>query len=114
MVDNELLQIAFYQQQIRAYLGCSVAGCDLNLVQPKETICQNYHVEILLQPTDDRGLPQGRLRCLYETEIRMSTNLWSAFAVGGERLPFRLPRELLTRCHLRLTDCTMFVSDKPA
>ena len=103
MAPSKHLQQTYHRGQLRAFLLCSDAGCDLDIVEPKLGACESYHLELLLQPVNESGWPQGSARPLYEADIPMTLDQWSPFSHGRHRLPFRLSEDLLERCHLRLT-----------
>lgn len=59
------------------------------------------NVEILLQPRDDRGLPQGSPAVLCDLEIPLHARTDGA-AAGHRWLPPSLGADLIRRCHFRL------------
>jgi hypothetical protein len=107
MDNSERSSQAFHRDGLLAWINCTPAGCGIEVAQPDGSPCSRYRLELLLQPTDERGWPQGRVRCLYEAEVPLSEDRWSGFARGFHRLPFRFPEDLLNRCHIRLTHCTL-------
>lgn len=102
MSANEHFTSSYYRDQLRLFVHCTGAGCTVDVAQPVEDCCPAYHLELLLQPTDPHGWPQGSVRLLYEADITMSGDCWSTWSRGFHRLPFRLSPELLRRCHIRL------------
>lgn len=92
----------FYRDDLRVFVTCTPAGCGVDVAQPVKNRCGGYHLELLLQLTDENGWPQGSVRMLYEAEIPMSMGSGSHWSRGYHRLPFRMTEELLSRCHIRL------------
>lgn len=107
MSELQHFRQSYYQRDLRAFLTCSEISCELDLAEPISEIHHDYHLEVLHQPTDKHGWPQGRPRSLYETDIIMKADRWSSWSRGYCQLPFRLTADLLRQCHLRLTAITM-------
>ena len=103
MSEDSHFTATYYRDDLLVYVMCSMSGCTIDLVQPNERNCDGYHLELLLQPTDEHGWPQGQVRLLYEAEISVRPDPWSQWTRGFHRLPFRLTEEQLRRCHIRLT-----------
>lgn len=103
MPTTDHLHQPFYRGSLRAFLTCTEAGCVLEISEPQPGQYSCYHLEILHQPIDANGWPQGGPRCVYEADVQMIADHWSDYARGLHRLPFRLHEDLLGRCHFRLT-----------
>ena len=113
MFRNQILHLeqSFYRGDLVAYLRCSAAGGRLDLAEPQSSAPGGYHLELLLQSVDATGWPYGQARRVYEADIPMAADRWSAWSRGIHRIPFRFEEDLLRRCHLRLTPIKIIYSN---
>lgn len=99
----------FHRDGIRAWLTCWSGRCwlDVQVDATRHPAPAAVHVEALLQHRADDGWPQGLPRRLFETDLAVSPRDTTSVVVSHVDLPFRLPMELLSTCHWRITPANL-------
>ncbi|WP_417385634.1 hypothetical protein [Gimesia sp.] len=112
MTEEKSFSLAFYRDDLRAWIHYSPLYTELSITVSQKTAHGAYSVEVLYQPTDDAGMAVGCVHKLYSAKVEMYNSEYSQNAFGQLQLPFRLTPDLLKACYLRLVPCTISLTDE--
>lgn len=103
-VNTDDFEQAFYRDDTQAWVSCRHGKCRADVAIPvKGAASRQIKLEILFQPCNSRGWPEGAPRQLLATHITVQPDTEGITARGGITLPFRLTPAILKASHLRLT-----------